>query len=237
MAENHGWWTKLRTIPGDNAFQRLKPKVFGLGLSKTGTTSLGDGLEMLGLSRMTWSRSSVELVKAFEHGDMQRLFDVAYRYDALEDLPWSYAYRALDRHFPNARFILTRRKDVATWARSIHRQTLGKPRNRFYANKATIGHHFFYENPQAFIEYYERHNREVASYFEDRHPSGGRFIEMCFEEGDGWGKLCGFLGLPKPDVAFPHSNPRKRRWYKDLYINTFFRKHKNAAIEATETRR
>ena len=173
-------------------------------------------------------------MKAFERGDDRHLFDVAYRYDALEDMPWPFVYRALDAHFPNARFILTRRKDVATWARSIHRQTLGKPRRRFYSYKATIGHHFFRENPRAFIEYYERHNRDVRRYFEMADAGGDKFLELSFEDGDGWEKLCAFLGLPIPSVLFPHSNPRRPRWYKDLYINTFFRRYKNAAIEAVD---
>jgi hypothetical protein len=32
----------------------LKPKIFVIGLSKTGTTSIGDALEMLGYRRLGW---------------------------------------------------------------------------------------------------------------------------------------------------------------------------------------
>lgn len=211
--------------------QSARAKVFCVGLSKTGTTSLGDALEALGYRRLTWSRPvSMPLFHRVAKGDLQAAFDLADQYDALEDLPWPLIYRELHAHYPGAKFILTRRKDQAAWARSIHRQTLGKRRAKFPPYLHMFGVHFFHEDPQAFLAGYERHNREVAAYFRAADPDN--FLEMCFEEGDGWEKLCAFLGVAPPAIPFPHSNARRRSWIKDLYINLFFRRHKNAAIEA-----
>jgi hypothetical protein len=30
---------------------------------------------------------------------------------------------------------------------------------------------------------------------------------MDITAGDGWEKLCGFLGMPVPDAPFPHEHP------------------------------
>jgi hypothetical protein len=209
-----------------------RTKVFCLGLSKTGTTSLGDALESLGYRRLTWSRSfSMPLFHEVRRGNLAAAFAVADQYEALEDLPWPLIYRELHEHYPDAKFILTRRRSPAVWARSIHRQTLGKRRSKFQPYRDMFGHHLFYENPRAFLEGYERHNREVAAYFAAAAPAN--FLDMCFEAGDGWEKLCGFLGLPAPATPFPHSNARRPSWLKDLYVNLFFSRHKDAAIRAT----
>ena len=46
---------------------------------------------------------------------------------------------------------------------------------------------------------YERHNAEVRA-----EVPPGRLIDWRPE--DGWGPLCTGLGLPVPDVPFPHAN-------------------------------
>ena len=51
--------------------------------------------------------------------------------------------------------------------------------------------------------FYEHHNEAVRAYF----AGTDRLLDVCWEEGDGWDELTGFLGLPVPDAPFPHSNP------------------------------
>ncbi len=211
------------------SFQQTKPKVFCIGLGKTGTTSIGDALELLGMKRLTWRRPlSAALMRAVARGDFPRLFETAYAYDALEDFPWPLVYRELDAHFPNAKFILTVRKDPAAWLSALTWQTVGKSRRRLAAYKQIYGYHYPHENPQAFIDYYAKHAEQVTQYFADKHP--GKLLELCFERGDGWNELCPFLELPVPDVPFPHSNRRRQRWYKALYLNTFMRKRRDLIL-------
>jgi hypothetical protein len=46
----------------------------------------------------------------------------------------------------------------------------------------------------------ETHQRNVLWYFQDR-PSDLLMFDLC--GGDGWEKLCSFLGKPIPDQPFP----------------------------------
>ena len=39
----------------------------------------------------------------------------------------------------------------------------------------------------------------------------GKLVEMDFSSGDGWEKLCPFLGLPVPAKPFPHANKAEGR--------------------------
>ena len=61
------------------------------------------------------------------------------------------------------------------------------------------------------VERYVKHHDGVMRYFEGRND----LLVMNIVEGDGWNKLCGFLGRPLPDVPFPHKNRAKprRKWY------------------------
>lgn len=56
-----------------------------------------------------------------------------------------------------------------------------------------------------YVEAYKRHHDDVRRYFRKR-PSD--LLEINIIEGEGWEKLCPFLGLPIPDMSFPRSNTR-----------------------------
>src|SRR5206468_7692898 len=58
-------------------------------------------------------------------------------------------------------------------------------------------------NEEVYIERYERHNREVIEYFNDR---GNDLLILNITGGEGWEKLCPFLGKPVPRVRFPCVN-------------------------------
>ena len=58
-------------------------------------------------------------------------------------------------------------------------------------------------NERIYIERYEQHNREVREYFKDRPDD---LLVFRLTEGDGWKKLCTFLGEPVPGTPFPHKN-------------------------------
>jgi hypothetical protein len=56
-----------------------------------------------------------------------------------------------------------------------------------------------------FVMAYERHHADVRRYFAKR-PSD--LLEIHLVEGDGWDKLCPFLGIARPSSAFPHLHAR-----------------------------
>lgn len=53
---------------------------------------------------------------------------------------------------------------------------------------------------------YHRHHADVRRYFADRPDD---LLEMRIAEGDGWEKLCPFLGVEVPDGEFPRTNERR----------------------------
>ena len=58
-------------------------------------------------------------------------------------------------------------------------------------------------NEPLYLDRYRKHNREVRAYFADRQED---FLVLDLAGGDGWSELCGFLGDPVPNKAFPHAN-------------------------------
>jgi hypothetical protein len=64
-------------------------------------------------------------------------------------------------------------------------------------------------NEAVYVERYERHNREVQEHFKGRSRD---FMIFDLAAGDGWLKLCAFLGHPVPeDMPFPWRNSKQKR--------------------------
>jgi hypothetical protein len=188
-------------------------KVFGIGWSKTGTTTLGDALRILGFKHgrrhlLADGRGGRGLMARYANGDLDPLIDEASRYDSLDDWPWMLIYSELDEAFPGSRFVLTTR-DPDAW--------LSSWRNMLEAQRSSpdederIGTLFGLPFPDVsdaeLVERVARHNREVQDHFADR---PGDLLVVDWTKGDGWPKLCSFLGVEEPDVPFPHAN---RGWY------------------------
>jgi hypothetical protein len=173
-------------------------KVFGIGFHKTGTTSLASALSELGY-RVTGPNGTRHPDIADKVLDMAR--ELSREYDAFQDNPWPLLYREMDELHPGSQFILTVRP-ADKWIRSITSffGSNGTPmRQWIYGAASPIG------NEEAYLARYNRHNVEVREYFRGR---PGDFLELDFAAGDGWEKLCGFLGKPVPQARFPHRHKR-----------------------------
>ncbi|HSI50744.1 MAG TPA: sulfotransferase [Ideonella sp.] len=85
-------------------------KVFGIGLSRTGTRSLNDAMALLGLRSAHWADA---------HGGILG-WDEILSHDALSDTPIAFQFETLYHAFPQARFVFTVR-DKAAWATSMQR--------------------------------------------------------------------------------------------------------------------
>lgn len=185
-------------------FQRTQPKVFCIGLNKTGTTSFGEALRILGYRRHGWRDGSGMLTMRACERKFQQLFTTAYEFDAFEDLPWPLAFAELDQHFPNAKFVLTLRASDDVWLESIGSHI--RRRGMWIGHKAIYGALSPDIDAKCYRDTYNRHNEAVRKHFAGR---PGKLLEMCFEHGDGWKKICPFLGIPEiPKAAFPHANAR-----------------------------
>ncbi|HYI07974.1 MAG TPA: sulfotransferase [Thermoanaerobaculia bacterium] len=170
-------------------------KVFGLGLSKTGTSSLTDALILLGFRAVHYPL------------DLAMAKDV----DALTDIPVAPYYAELDRLWPGSRFILTIREKTS-WLRSIEMHwrlmlqwwddaTPGM--RRYHERVAMAAYGTLAFDREHFSRTCDAHERKVRDYFRGR-PHDLLVIDIC--GGEGWPHLCPFLGLAEPRAPFPHAN-------------------------------
>jgi Sulfotransferase domain len=177
-----------------------RPLAFGIGLPKTGTTSLGDAVTLLGWSHL--AAHGDRLMRRWRDGDLAALRTVAKSYDLLTGLPWPLMYEELAETFPCAKFILTRRSSTERWVRSQVFHTAQYP--EFWLFKEVYGASPAASFPDVHRAFYERHNAKVRAFF----AGSARLLEVCWEEGDGWTEICPFLEVSEPHSRpFPHSNP------------------------------
>lgn len=198
----------------------LKPKIFVLGLSKTGTTSIGDALALLGYKRLGWKDiRSRHLVHSWTNGDYDALIEQTRYFDAFEDLPWPMAYRAMAEKYPDAKFVLSLRKDDETWLASIRRHVgrgAWQPHQYFYGTTHVDGH----EDEALVLQAYRNHTAHVRDYFR---AQPHRYAELTIDDGDAnWAVLCRLAEYPAgrvPAVAFPRSNAAAH-WSQGTVLDT-----------------
>lgn len=182
-------------------------KIFGIGLSKTGTTSLAHALELLGYK----TRDYPGLVH-YSPGDLTSIdASLLDAHDALTDTPIPSFFRELDAEYPDAKFILTIR-DAQGWLKSCKKQFTQK-----LADKQNEAHNRLFMDlygctvfdEQKFLAGYERFVNDVQACFRDR---PGKLLIMNVAAGDGWDSLCPFLNKAIPDIPFPKANVTQIRW-------------------------
>ena len=165
-------------------------KIFGIGLSKTGTTSLTQALEVLGFSAVHYPTSMQEVEL----------------HDAAADLPIADAFEVLDTTFPGSKFVYTVRERTK-WLESSQRHwrkkgdvdtTRQELRRRIYG---TVDF-----DSDLLARAYDRHENRVLSYFAAR-PGDLLVLDICGGRA-GWEALCSFLGVPVPNTPFPNTNRR-----------------------------
>ena len=92
-------------------------KIFGVGLSKTGTTSLARALEILGYKTRDYLG-----VTRYSPSDLSSIdLQIIDSNDAFTDTPIPSFYRELDTRYPGSKFILTVR-DTDDWLQSCKKQ-------------------------------------------------------------------------------------------------------------------
>ena len=187
-------------------------KVVGTGLGRTGTKSMQTALAMLGFGPCH------HMVEVFAHPEsMSDWIDAAegrpnwarifHGYQSVVDYPGAAFWRELTAHYPNAKVLHTLR-DPDQWFDSTQ-ATIFNPgndaagggddlRGRFFASwMAPIREHLA---DRAFMtDHFRRHTEAViAAIPPDR--------LLVYEVGEGWNRLCPFLGVPVPDAPYPSEN-------------------------------
>jgi hypothetical protein len=181
-------------------------RIFGIGMHKTGTTSLHAALQILGFDSAHWKDAHWAKDIWLEMNGFGKSRTVEGHY-ALSDLPITLLYEKLDLAYPGSKFILTVRDD-ARWLESVKNHwapDLNHFRWRWDNDPFThIIHKQLYGqkgfNAEIFLARYRRHNAEVKQYFR-RRPSD--LLVLDVDKGMGWRELCRFLDKPIPKVAYP----------------------------------
>ncbi|MGJ8583230.1 MAG: sulfotransferase family protein [Marinosulfonomonas sp.] len=179
-----------------------KRKICCVGFQKTGTSSLANALRRLGY-RVGKAHSQINEVLDPNAADADAVVEAETlrcmdEHDALQDSPCSFMFEALDKAFPDSKFILTYRP-VESWLGSYAKFF---PDENNSLRKWMYGVPRFSGHEDTYKAIYESQNNQIRSYFHNRPES---FLELNLAEGQGWHELVTFLG---PDMLppFPHKN-------------------------------
>ena len=185
------------------------PKVFGIGLNKTGTSSLGAALDRLGYLQAHFD-------SPFTHEILSDRDFVLF--DAATDSPVSARFETLFARFPNARFILTERP-LEPWLASFNNHferwhgsaswpfrapTYENLKDSVWGLDLRLAHGSLYAAYPDPITAYHAHIRRVENFFSNKPP--GKLLRHNVFKGDGWPELCAFLGHEVPSEPYPWSN-------------------------------
>lgn len=188
--------------------------------------SLHSALQTLGFKSLHYDtvRLNDVLDGSNRRPDFRRYDDL----DAVVDLPTAYFYDELMLAYPECKCILTIR-DLNNWWTSVarhfsepqllqpsgdglkrhitkywrrrKRHHIGRDYNRFRVQLrnlvygSEVAHEYIYK--KRYLEHNERARRRIP-------PE--RLLIMDITSGDGWEKLCPFLGVPIPPHPFPHKH-------------------------------
>ena len=203
-------------VTGLRQLQR-EQRVLGIGLSKTGTTSLAKALNTLGIRSIHFphdARTFAEL----QRGEYR--LSIMNEYQGVTDTPVAPFFAQLDKAWPGSKFILTVR-DKEAWLRSAdaHWRSMseGRPAREpafrafvDFINACVYGCIYF--SAERFSYAYDAHVRQVMDYFAHR-PDDLLVLDLCGGTSD-WTELCDFLGVPVPEaIPFPHEY-RTVQWAK-----------------------
>jgi Sulfotransferase domain len=175
-------------------------RIFGLGLSRTGTTSLHAAGVILGFSAVHYPGPLATRWMAGNFAD-ETLGPFAF----WTDLPVPVYFREFDRTCPGSRFIMTVR-EPEVWVESVERWFARTPPSSEKTLQRDlvrlICYGVFSFHRQRFLDVYKRHTDQVMEYFRDR-PIDLLVLDLT-KETDPWGRLCPFLDRPVPETKFPH---------------------------------
>lgn len=186
-------------------YLKHRPKIFGIGLNKTGTKSLGDYFELLGYKHYC-EFSIGNILRA--RSDPESFREEIERYHIFADWPWPLMYEWVYDNYPTSKFILTIREDVEKWFDSLYRHS--KRTGPTQQRKEIYG----YVNPnpndpsnkKSHIDYYENYNRKVKEFF---NKDSDRLLVLKIDDPDKETKVYNFINRPfnkYNHIKYPHSN-------------------------------
>ena len=196
-------WMRARSGPD-------RPRVFCIGLNKTGTSSFHAAMEILGLNSVhgggtDWGGDKINQAvrEAMDEG-RPLLSDLDPAVDAFSDVGLlATHFDLLDEQYPGSRFVLTVRP-LEEWIDSRRRHV---ERNIARRQADDYDGDFLFVDEQLWREQWERQVGRAQRHFEGRRD----FLEIDLTTGPGWGPLCELLEVPEPTEPFPWANRDRAR--------------------------
>lgn len=176
----------------------MRPKIFCIGLSRTGTTTFNAVMTRLGfLARSGPSGLGLALHELDRFDDICAIAD---QYDCLCDLPYPLLYERLAGRYPDSRFVLTTRSSEDRWLESLRALNLRNgPTEAF---RIAYGCYEVANHEDQLRDFYRRHNESVRQFF----AGSARFVEVCWEQGDGMSRIAALLGIDAAGISVPVAN-------------------------------
>ena len=171
-------------------------KIFGIGLSRTGTTTLTHVLKDLGYNIVHYPRSEKEIQNT----------------DGATDIPVTVRYKELDKMYPGSKFIYTIR-NREQWIESIvpylgrKKTWKGFPQTQVNIRTQMYGDPF--PNAEQAALAYDKHDKDVREYFKGREQD---LLILDIVGGDTVDMLTDFLGCSSIGTnQFPVYNTLKKK--------------------------
>ena len=181
-----------------------RPRIFGIGLNKTGTTSFHRAMTILGFESLHWGGPPIRrLVEAAADAGEPLLAGLDPRFDAFSDIEaLSTRFQLLDEQYPGSHFVLTVRP-IDDWIDSRRRHVENNVRRKAAGE---YDGNFLVVDEDQWRTHWESHVARVRDYFACR----ADFLEIDITNGGGWRPFAELLGVAEPDVPFPWVNPGSR---------------------------
>lgn len=226
--------TRLKLFNGyrwiSRAVNRVKvagrPKVFVIGLNKTGTTTMGKALTDAGFL-LASEKEAKPLFHAWVKRDFAPIIEFCKSAQAFQDSPFSFpdTFIALDKAFPGSKFILTVRDDEHQWYRSItqfHSKIWGagdgvpptkaqlQAAVNSYKGRPWDVNQALFNTPEdapyderILKNFYVEYNKSVIEYFSDRPED---FLIVNVAKDKDYKRFVDFLGVQPLGDHFPWEN-------------------------------
>jgi len=175
-------------------------KIWGVGLFRTGTSSLTRALRELGYDIVHPPRPAL----------LPEMLEEIKDTNGANDSPIAYQYKELDKIFPDSKWILTTRH-LDTWLKSVEYflSVIYDSGEDDEIRTLLYGSRKF--DKEKYTKAWIKHHAEVEEYFKDR-----ELLVMNMDEGGfNWENLCNFLGKEIPNTPYPHDHTMEnvREWW------------------------
>jgi len=234
----NGVYNHTLSLPNKfNLYEKNKQKIIGIGLNKTGTTSLSDSLKKEGFKIFNEVYGHQFLLQDVHHGNIHSTISFLEnpQFEVYQDTPFSLTniYKEIYKYRPDDYYILTVRNSTEEWVESalcMYENLFLKEKNGNikinYTNtyecenlKVVTTNHLYclYENwgingsgdiKNQFRDVYNRHLDDVTNFFSKKIDSN--FITINVSKENELKRLSNFIGFETTENDFVWSNKSKK---------------------------